>query len=181
MKVLAWLLVVAISTLIFYIPQWFRKKQHRKATIARWQSRFFDAADQLSADNATPLSVLRLLQYMSHNIDDSTVARRLLWDALTGDLQRTAEKPTAISIRLMQDIQSMKDESIEILRNAVFACISALSYQDPLLGVFVRRMIFFNLKQDQRPATVVMAEKAARSSHFRFDPHDGQPHAAMAA
>lgn len=179
-----WTILIAVAAipliaLIYYLPRFIQMHRELRERASKQQDEFFDAATHLLRAEDTTVRLRGFVLFMSRNLDNTKLPRRIFADALSGRLEKISAEPSPKARALLGDIGQLSENTEKQLYRAITAFIFSLIYSDVFCGWFLRRTIFFSAKRDKQTAAVVVGETAIFDDGFLPDPQGGT--AAIAA
>jgi hypothetical protein len=156
---LAFLAVVLLVAA--YVPK--RVLKRRGAMLqqhSRFRDDFYRYAQPLLEDDDTPVVVLKILRFMNLQLSRKSSARSFLASILR---RRTISNYTSDDFREMDVINEFIRKRPELAKSFNRACASgllAISYRSVVFGWIVRKLILFDIIQDNDRAERIVAEFA---------------------
>jgi len=154
---------IIMTSITIYIHQ----RRQRIFRVGRPRARFFQHAMVLINDDITPPAVIRVLIYLSENIDNRTLARKLLVDAVRGELRRNILYPDRYVQGILGDVACMSPDQRNNLDVCASSFILALAHFDPLFGSLLKRCIFLSVEVHSEHVIRAIGARMTRRSMIR--------------
>lgn len=147
------LIIICLSL----IACWFWKKRNRQLEAQLYCfDRFYHSADALATDDRTPAHVLQLIAFISGKLHSQTISWTVIFLLLRGDIKRINQnaKTREITNEIANEINELPSELRKHLSVALIAGIFAVTHNNFIIGIFLRRFTMFgvevaNRSQDQ--------------------------------
>ena len=143
-----WLLLTIAVLALLALPvvrYWNRQiRCHRE-----FQQDFFDAADVLVMDNATPDGVVGLLLRMGELLNSRYAAWRIFGRLLSGEVRSLArgEIIQSRALAALMEAQDMQPERRQQFAKAIAAFVLSMTHGSLLVGWLLRRLSFYRVRK----------------------------------
>jgi hypothetical protein len=127
---------------VLFVCEWAVAAWHRNIEAAvMLRDSFFTAAETLVSDPETPDSIIALLDACADTITRVEVGRLVIRRALANRLPNAAitDEDDEESDRFLRDVHGMREDLRKTLASAAMQYAQAVSFNNMLLGTFVRR------------------------------------------
>lgn len=133
--------LVLACVLAFFLCEWiFAVRRRTLERSMRLRDEFFASANALVRDPQTPDSVVDLLEACANTITRPEVGRLVIRRALADRLPTVSDDDDSEeSLRFMRDVHAMRHDLRRTLADAAWQYAQAVSFNNTVLGVVVRR------------------------------------------
>ena len=135
-----------------------RTIRERRLTAA--VDRFYENLDPLIKDVDAPEAVLDLIDFLNRQISNRSIARQMFFSLLLRRTYHDAPASTGLE-EVMSYYLKKRKELADHFIGACVTAIFAMSYQSPIFGFLLRRLVFFDLNKHQDRAPDVVASLQA--------------------
>ena len=158
----AWLVLIggsaALATAFFLKVRTARENKFERAANV-----FYERIQPLIEDDDAPEAALDLLYFLNGQITNKSAARRLFLALL----RRRGEPQAPAAYKMSTELNAYYFENRKELGKrfgeACAAAIFAVSYQSPLFGLLVRRLVIFDVSRHKDRAAELAASLHARN------------------
>jgi hypothetical protein len=157
--ILPWLIALC-GIAVLLSPHVVRSRTARIRRLAAAADQFFEEVDLLLEDADAPAAALNLLGFLNRQIANRTMARQIFFSLLFRRAFREA-RPSAALEEVMSYYLNTRKDLAKHFAGACVAAIFAMSYQSPVFGFLLRRLVFFDLNRHQDRAPDVVASLRA--------------------
>ena len=162
-EIIAWLIAVGGAAVLLYAYH-LKLRTQRERRLAKAAEEFYRNVGPLLKDADVPLEVIDLLSFLNRHITNRSLARMFLFFLLWR--RRQPIVPPSSSASALDEVvfpyyMGQRKELLEFFVGACVAAIFAISYQSPLFGVLLRRLVFFDLDKHRDRAPDVVASLRA--------------------
>lgn len=132
--------ILALAGLATAFARW-RTAQLR--TMQSYREHFYNASGRLINDTSVPLEVLDFLSFLIKQVDKPRLGRKLLLDAITGNLYTSFRRPSQKTNDLVQAVANMRPDLQRDYFTAVSSFLIAATFANVFLGPFIRRLMLY--------------------------------------
>jgi hypothetical protein len=136
---------------------WLRHRSYHVTERMRLLEDAFRDAGVLIDEDDTPDQVVDLLDLIAHNARNPRINMRFFWAVVSGALRKEVGKPSAKALAFKAAVKSMRPEMREVYDRAIAAFLLASTYNNPLIGWFIRRATFYAFEKDPAQAESVIS------------------------
>jgi len=157
--ILPWMIALCGIAVLLYANA-LRLRTTRERRLLAAADQFYENLDPLIKDADAPVAVLDFIGFLNRQISNRSIARQMFFSLL---LRRTYHDAPA-SKRLEEVMSYYTNKRKELADHFIGACVSAIfaiSYQSPVFGFLLRRLVFFDLNKHQDRAPDVVASLQA--------------------
>ena len=149
MEYLGYVVILALTALIYYAPRLLRGYASRRAFFSECADRFFEISQVIVKDERTPEGIVSFLQWTGQTLDDPNVVRRVVWRALIGRMREDFRRPPPGMRAFMKLVENLPKDLGERFAEAVSYGMVANAMSAGILGEIFLRFLLVDPRQKE--------------------------------
>src|SRR5579871_375910 len=167
---IAWMVAGAGVTILLY-AYWIELRTDRERRLAKCADEFYKSVGPLLKDPNAPSKAIDLLDFLNSQITNRSLARQIFF-ALLWRRFRAHSEGNVPPLVVSDYYADQRKDLLELFMAACVAGIFAISYQNQIFGLLLRRLVFFDLNghRERAPEVLVSLKASGIGSNNKHYP-----------